>query len=105
MTCPLLLMHEEAEVGSRVILDSMTHRVGPKGQVVIPKAIRDELGIAPGDEVDFERRDDGVVVRGVGTRPPLLGVLANVPGGGTAALMETRRADRAAEKRKAERLG
>jgi AbrB family looped-hinge helix DNA binding protein len=39
----------------------MTQRVGPKGQVVIPKQIRDELGLAPGSEVDFER--DGGAVR------------------------------------------
>lgn len=38
----------------------MTQRVGTKGQVVIPKDIRDELGLHPGAEVDFER-DDGAV--------------------------------------------
>ncbi len=43
--------------------DGMTHKVGPKGQVVIPKAMREELGIEPGDEVDFELVDGGVVVR------------------------------------------
>lgn len=41
----------------------MTYRVGPKGQVVLPKALRDELGIRPGDEVDITRQDDGLVVR------------------------------------------
>lgn len=30
-------------------------RVTTKGQVTIPKEIRDALGIRPGDEVDFER--------------------------------------------------
>jgi AbrB family looped-hinge helix DNA binding protein len=39
----------------------MTYRVGPKGQVVIPKPIRDRLGIATGDEVVVEQ--DGREVR------------------------------------------
>ncbi len=39
----------------------MTQRVGTKGQVVIPKAMRDELGLQPGAEVEFER--DGETVR------------------------------------------
>lgn len=41
----------------------MTHKVGPKGQVVIPKDLRDELGITPGSEVNFIRHENGVVVR------------------------------------------
>ena len=39
----------------------MTQRVGAKGQVVIPKDIREELGLQPGSEVEFER--DGEAVR------------------------------------------
>jgi AbrB family looped-hinge helix DNA binding protein len=51
----------------------MTHRVGPKGQVVIPKELRDELGIEPGDEVNFWRQGDFVAVRPARHRPPLRG--------------------------------
>lgn len=38
-------------------------RVTAKGQVTIPKEIRDALGIEPGDEVAFEASDDGYVIR------------------------------------------
>lgn len=51
----------------------MTHRVGPKGQVVIPKELRDELGIEPGDEVSFWRHEDHVAVRPASHRRPLRG--------------------------------
>jgi AbrB family looped-hinge helix DNA binding protein len=37
--------------------------VTTKGQVTIPKEIRDALGIRPGDEIAFERTDDGYVIR------------------------------------------
>ena len=40
----------------------MTTTVTAKGQVTIPKAVRDLLGIAPGTEVDFHRAADGSVV-------------------------------------------
>jgi AbrB family looped-hinge helix DNA binding protein len=40
----------------------MTTRVGPKGQVVIPKPIRDQVSLEPGDEVDIELRGDDIVV-------------------------------------------
>jgi AbrB family looped-hinge helix DNA binding protein len=53
----------------------MTHVVGPKGQVVIPKALRDELGIEPGDEVDFWQEDDHLALAPVRPRP-LLGRFA-----------------------------
>ena len=33
-----------------------------KGQVTIPKAIRDALGVGPGDRVLFVRHEDGTVV-------------------------------------------
>ena len=54
----------------------MTSRVGTKGQVVIPKSIRDRAGLQPGDEVDFELRDDEVVVRAARTPAALAGRFA-----------------------------
>lgn len=38
-------------------------KVTEKGQVTIPKALRDALGIGAGTEVEFERSDDTIVVR------------------------------------------
>ena len=38
-------------------------RVTEKGQVTIPKALRDALGIGAGTEVEFERRRDVIMVR------------------------------------------
>ncbi|MGH9166194.1 MAG: AbrB/MazE/SpoVT family DNA-binding domain-containing protein [Acidimicrobiales bacterium] len=38
-------------------------RVTEKGQVTIPKDLRDALGIGAGTEVEFERRRDAIVVR------------------------------------------
>jgi AbrB family looped-hinge helix DNA binding protein len=40
----------------------MTSRVGAKGQVVIPKAIRDQVQLHPGDEVEVGVLDDRVVI-------------------------------------------
>ena len=37
-------------------------KVGPKGQVVIPKEIRDEENILPGDEVFVELSDRGILI-------------------------------------------
>jgi AbrB family looped-hinge helix DNA binding protein len=37
----------------------MTVTVTSKGQVTIPKQVRDRLGIKPGSKVDFEVAEDG----------------------------------------------
>ncbi|WP_375460493.1 AbrB/MazE/SpoVT family DNA-binding domain-containing protein [uncultured Enterovirga sp.] len=39
----------------------MATRVTVKGQVTIPKAVRESLGIRPGDEVEFYTGHDGAV--------------------------------------------
>jgi antitoxin PrlF len=58
----------------------MTHRVGPKGQVVIPKELRDRLGIRPGDEVEFalDENADAVLVEPVRAHPSLRGSMAGL---------------------------
>lgn len=46
-------------------------RVTTKGQVTIPKEIRDRLGIEPGSEVDFVERADGAVELVPGSEPEM----------------------------------
>lgn len=38
-------------------------RVTSKGQVTIPKEIREELGLRSGDEIAFEETEEGYVIR------------------------------------------
>ena len=40
-------------------------RVGEKGQVTIPKELRDQLGLGAGSEVAFELQDESLVIRKV----------------------------------------
>ena len=40
----------------------MATTVTSKGQVTIPKPVRDHLGIAPGSQVEFRRAADGSIV-------------------------------------------
>lgn len=40
-----------------------TARVSARGQVVIPKRIREDLGIRPGGVIAFEERDGRIVIR------------------------------------------
>ena len=36
--------------------------VTSKGQITLPKPIRDKLGVKPGDRVAFREREDGTIV-------------------------------------------
>jgi AbrB family looped-hinge helix DNA binding protein len=49
----------------------MPTTVTSKGQVTIPKSVRDRLGIKPGNTVEFHLAPDGsVILLKVGGRPP-----------------------------------
>jgi antitoxin PrlF len=51
---------------------AMATTVTSKGQVTIPKPVREHLGITPGSQVEFRRAADGSIVieRADGARPP-----------------------------------
>jgi antitoxin PrlF len=72
----------------------MTHRVGPKGQVVIPKRVREELGIRPGDEVVVEAVDGEARVARVIPLARLRGAFSYVNASLTRELEDERRRDR-----------
>ena len=69
----------------------MTYSVGPKGQVVIPKHLRDALHIQPGQEILFEQRGDELVLRKA-SLAPLKGRFAG--SALTDALLEERNSER-----------
>jgi antitoxin PrlF len=50
----------------------MATTVTSKGQVTIPKTVRDHLGIGPGSQIAFRRAADGTIVieKADGTRQP-----------------------------------
>jgi AbrB family looped-hinge helix DNA binding protein len=85
----------------------MTYKVGAKGQVVLPKAMRERLGIRPGDEVLFDEGDGEIVVRKAETKSEIIarlrGSLADPDDDGpsmTDELIAERRRDREREDRK-----
>ena len=89
----------------------MTHKVGIKGQVVIPKAIRDRIGIRPGDKVAFDSDDQEVRIRRVediaANRADRIRSLRGIwsDDTGTDALLTERRKEREREERQAEGRG
>jgi antitoxin PrlF len=61
--------------------------VTQKGQVTIPKPVRDRLGIKPGSKVDFEIAEDGrAFLRRIGKRPLPGSRFARMRGTATAGL-------------------
>jgi AbrB family looped-hinge helix DNA binding protein len=81
----------------------MTHKVGAKGQVVLPKDLRDDLDIRPGDEVTFDKGDGDIRVRKARTKEEIIdGLFGALAGPGkplTELLVESRRRDREREDR------
>lgn len=43
--------------------DEKTTRITRKGQVTIPKELREEFGLEEGDELRWEKTEDGIQVR------------------------------------------
>jgi AbrB family looped-hinge helix DNA binding protein len=76
----------------QLYLPSMTPRIGAKGQVVIPKEMRESLGLGPGTDVAFEEVQGGVVVRPAASRSALRGRFAD--SGMASRLLEDRRHER-----------
>lgn len=58
----------------------MTYRVGPQGQVVLPKRVRDGLGIRPGDDVTVERDNDSIPICKAASVGDLWGALSGRSG-------------------------
>ena len=59
---------QEARTAARRRLDRSVSILGKKGQVTIPKPLRESLGLEPGQEIEFEEREGALIVR---QRPPL----------------------------------
>lgn len=72
----------------------MTHKVGQKGQVVIPKEFRERHGLLPGVEVSFKDTGDGLQIEAARSIHDLAGIFSDGPDM-AAALLE----DRARERR------
>ena len=58
-------------VGRNVYIESMNAIVSEKGQVTIPKPLRDRLGIRPGQVLDFEEDGGRLVARKADVRDPV----------------------------------
>ena len=58
-------------------------KVTSKGQVTIPKKVRDRLGVHPGEDVGFEEKEGVIVITKAVTKSPFdkwMGKLAKLEG-------------------------
>jgi AbrB family looped-hinge helix DNA binding protein len=80
----------------------MTHKMGPKGQVVVPKELRERHGLKPGDEVVFDDTDGDIRIRGAKTKAEILDELYGCMAGSNLLeeYMNEKRLDREREIRK-----
>jgi antitoxin PrlF len=46
-----------------VLYIDLTNNITSKGQITIPKKVRDELGLLPGTQVEFEKKGNSFVLR------------------------------------------
>lgn len=61
----------------------ITAKVTSKGQITLPKRIRERLGVHPGEELGFEEQDNLIVIRKVVTKSPFdkwVGTLKHLEG-------------------------
>jgi len=52
-------------------------KITVKGQVTIPKKVRDELGVTPGDVIVFTKKGGDIVIKPAGTLLDLKGVIVS----------------------------
>ncbi len=64
---------------AREKVDMPRATITSKGRVTIPKAVRDALGLRPGDRIDFDVRD-GAIIGHVQRVPDVMDLFRRLPG-------------------------
>lgn len=60
-------------------MTNMTTTVSSKGQIVLPKKVRDAKDIRPGDDLEVVDQDDGILLRKISRKADWLDVLRSIP--------------------------